>query len=64
MGGRSPSDIAHFMEGLEFPASKEELVTYAEDNNAPQEVIDILEHLPDQDYSSITDIIFGISLVE
>lgn len=64
MGGRSPSDIALFLEGLEYPASKDALVTYAEDSNAPQEAIDILEQLPDQDYNSLAEIIMGIGLVQ
>lgn len=64
MSGRSPANIASFLEGLEFPASKDEVVDYAEDNNAPQEIIDVLEQLPDQEFLSMTDIMSGIGQVE
>ena len=64
MGGRSPSTIAHFLEEIDFPASKDVLVTHAEDNNAPQEVIDVLEQLPDQEYTSMADVMSGVGQVE
>lgn len=64
MGGRSPADILNFLEGIDFPASKEELVDHAEDNNAPQEVIDVLEQLPDQQFMSLADILSGVGQVE
>ena len=64
MGGRSPANIAHFLEGIDFPASKDDLVNHAEDNNAPQEVIDILENLPDQEYTSMADVMSGVGQVE
>jgi hypothetical protein len=64
LGGRSPANIANFLEGINFPASKDELVNHAEDNNAPQEVIDVLDQLPDQEYTSMADVMSGIGQVE
>lgn len=64
MGGRSPANIVSFLEGLDFPASKDEIINYAEDNNAPQEIIDVLEQLPDQDYTNMADVMSGVGQVE
>ena len=64
MGGHSPANIASFLEGIDFPASRDELLNHAEDNNAPQEVIDVLEDLPDQEYTSMADVMSGIGQVE
>ncbi|MEN6519933.1 MAG: DUF2795 domain-containing protein [Armatimonadota bacterium] len=64
MGGRSPANIANFLEGIDFPASKDELVNHAEDNNAPQDIIDILEKLPNREYTSMADIMSGVGQVE
>ncbi len=64
MGGRSSANIANFLEGIAFPASKEEIVSHAEDNNSPQEIIDILEQLPDQQFSSMSDVMSGVGQVE
>lgn len=64
MGGRSPANIANFLEGIDFPASKDEIVNYAEDNNAPQEIIDVMDQLPDQEYNSMADVMSGVGQVE
>lgn len=64
MGERSPANIASFLEGINFPASKDELVDHAEDNNAPQDIIDVLEQLPDQEYTSMADVMSGMGQVE
>lgn len=64
MGGASPSNIAHYLKGIDFPATKQDLVSYAEDNNAPDEVLDVLEDMPDQEYTSMADLMQGVAQVE
>lgn len=64
MGSRSPASIASFLEGISFPASKDDLMDYAEDNNAPQDVLDVLDQLPDQEYTSMADVMSGVGQVE
>ncbi len=50
------SGIIDFVKGIDFPCTKEDLINYAEDNNAPEKILDILQRLPDQDYKSVTDL--------
>lgn len=50
-------DIAAFLEGMEFPASKSEVVDYIEDREAPDEIIDYLDHLPEHDYYSLDEVL-------
>jgi hypothetical protein len=64
MESRSPANIASFLEGISFPASKDDLMDYAEDNNTPQEVLDVLDQLPDQEYTSMADVMSGVGQVE
>ncbi len=47
--GRSPA--AH-LQGIEYPASRDEIVETAADNDAPVEVINFLKSLPKQRYDS------------
>ena len=47
--GRSPA--AH-LQGIEYPASRDEIVQTAADNDAPVEVINFLKSLPKQRYDS------------
>lgn len=64
MGGQSPANIAHYLQGIDFPISKQDLISHAEDNNAPDEVIDLLENLPDQEYHSMSDLMQGVGQVK
>lgn len=63
-GGSSPSNIAHHLKGIDFPASKQDLIEYAEENDAPDDVIDVLEHFPDETYHSMAEVIQGVAQVE
>lgn len=64
MGGQSPSNIAHFLKGIDLPASRQDLIDHAEDNNAPDEVLEVLEQMPDQEYTSMADLMQGVGQVE
>ena len=64
IGGKSPAGIVTFLEGIDFPALKDDIVDHAEDNNAPQEIIDVLEQLPDEEFNNMADVLSGIGQVE
>jgi len=52
----TPFAIEKFLKGIDFPCSKQDLIDHAENNNAPQDVISTLNSLPDQDFSSVNDV--------
>lgn len=39
--------IAEYLEGLDFPATKREILDYAEDRNAPSDVTEALQEMPE-----------------
>lgn len=43
----STASISEYLEGLSFPATKEEIVSYAEERNAPPELLDALSAMAD-----------------
>ncbi|HOY10992.1 MAG TPA: DUF2795 domain-containing protein [Candidatus Paceibacterota bacterium] len=45
-----------YLSGINYPAKKEDLVNHAKSQNAPQDVIDTLEDLPDREYGGPTDV--------
>jgi hypothetical protein len=47
---RSPANVLH---AVEFPASRDEIVRTAEDEEAPAEVINFLKCLPEEQYRSL-----------
>lgn len=59
-----PPNILEVLDGKGFPASVIELVSYAEDHGASEEVLDIIQALPDQSYSSIHDVAMHLGRLE
>ena len=55
-GKPSPIEVQKYLEGIEYPASKDELIQIAQDNDAGQEIFDTLNKLPDRDYESPTEV--------
>jgi hypothetical protein len=45
-----------YLEGLTFPASKEQIITHAKAKGVPGFVMDQLEQLPDKTYTSAADV--------
>ncbi len=52
----SSVEVEEFLQDLDFPSGKDGLISHARDNGAPDEVIDLLNSLPEQDYHSPIDV--------
>jgi hypothetical protein len=46
----SPIDIQKSLSGIDFPASKQDIVAHAEQNGADKAVIDALKEIADREY--------------
>jgi hypothetical protein len=60
-GGRGgpqviPVRIQEYLSGVEYPATKDQLVAHAQEHGAPQEVIDFMKRLPRRSYKSPTEV--------
>ncbi len=44
---------------MDFPANLQDLIQKARDNNADDEVIQVLEQMPDQEFQSMADVMAG-----
>ncbi len=51
-----PVNILEVLDGADFPATLPELIAYAEDNDASEEVLDQIQAMPDREYLSIQDV--------
>ena len=56
MADPSPIDIQKALGGVEYPASKADLVKHAKDKGAEGAVLEALENLPDREFDSPTDV--------
>lgn len=60
----SPAAIQNYLKGADYPASKQDLIELAQDNDAPQDVMNIINKLPDRDYGSPADVNTEVGNVE
>ena len=60
IGRRSLSSIMAFLEGIEFPCYKEDVIGVAEINDAPDEVFDLIEQIADDEYSSMSQLLNAV----
>jgi hypothetical protein len=48
----SAADLEHAIKGIDFPASKDELVKQASHNNADDTIVAVIKDLPKQKFKS------------
>ncbi|WP_166394841.1 DUF2795 domain-containing protein [Rubrobacter marinus] len=48
----NPDDAQQYLEGIEYPASKEEISSAAEGNGAPEDLVGLIGTLPRPEFSS------------
>jgi hypothetical protein len=50
----NPDDAQQYLEGVEYPASKEEVASSAEGNGAPDELVERIQALSTPEFSNAT----------
>jgi hypothetical protein len=60
----NPIQLQTHLKGMNYPASKEELVQYAKENGADENVCSALEQLPDEEYETPADVSKAVGKVE
>lgn len=55
-GKVNPIQVQKFLEGIDYPASKQDLINKAKEKGADEKVMAALERLPEQMYETPVDI--------
>ena len=55
MGGGTAT-IQQYLRDIDFPVEKQDLIQHAREKNAPDEVVSVLEKVPDGQYSNPADV--------
>jgi hypothetical protein len=50
------------LKGIHFPADREKVVDYAKKNMAPDDVMNVLEQMPDGEYDSMAGVWHAVSM--
>lgn len=56
----NPIDLQKHLKGVSYPASKEDLLSTAQSNDAPSEVLDALRGLSGTDYGGPDDVMAAL----
>ncbi|PZE86789.1 DUF2795 domain-containing protein [Curtobacterium sp. MCBD17_032] len=54
MAAPNPIQIQKYLSGIDYPASKDDIVSTAEGENAPDDVLEALRAIPEGDYDAPT----------
>lgn len=57
----NPIQIQKYLSGIDYPASKDDVVSTAEKENAPDDVLEALRAIPDGEYDGPTDVSSAVS---
>jgi len=60
----NPIQIQKFLKGVDYPASKQDLVKHAKQQGADENVCSTLEQLPDEEYETPADVSKGIGNID
>lgn len=52
----NPIQVQKYLKGEDYPTDKQELIRRAREEGAPDEIVSVLEQLPEKKYESVTDV--------
>ena len=62
-GTDSAAGVASALKGVSFPSGRSDLVQQARHNDAPDEVLELLQDIPDQDFETMADVTKAVGKV-
>ncbi len=60
----NPVQVQKFLGGMDYPAGKEDLVEHAEQQDADEEVLDVLRRIPEREYDGPNAVSHEIGKIE
>lgn len=61
MNAPNPIEVQKHLGGIDYPASKDDIVSAAESSGADGDVLDALRAIPDRQYDAPTDVSSAVS---
>jgi Protein of unknown function (DUF2795) len=60
----SPAQLAHYLRAVEFRASTHDLKADARKNQAPQEILNFIDKLPEEQYRTMAEVMEAVGEIE
>ncbi|AKH38095.1 MULTISPECIES: DUF2795 domain-containing protein [Nitrosomonas] len=64
MAKANPIQVQKYLSGMDYPADKDEIIDHAKDQGADNDVVQILQQLPERDYKTAADVSKAIGQIE
>ncbi|MCU0550532.1 MAG: DUF2795 domain-containing protein [Leptolyngbya sp. Prado105] len=64
MAKANPIEIQKHLKGMDYPASKDEIIKHAEEHGADGDLRSLLENLPEDKYETPTDVNKAIGQIQ
>ena len=58
-----PDDAKRYIESVEYPANKDEIISAAEGNGAPESMVEAIGRLPTPEFASAEDLVADLRAV-
>ncbi len=58
-----PDDARQYIESVEYPANKDEIISGAESNGAPESMVEAIGRLPTPEFASAEDVVADLLAV-
>lgn len=62
MAKPTPIEMEKYLKGVDYPASKEDLLESAKRNGAEQQICEVIQSLPDRCFEKPTDVTKALSV--
>jgi hypothetical protein len=56
MATANPIEVQKYLKGVDYPAFRSDLVAHAEEQGADDDVLDLLEQIPDNEYETPAEV--------
>lgn len=60
----NPIQIQKHLKGMDYPASREDIIRHAEENGADEDALNTLEQLPDEEFETPADVSKAIGQIQ
>jgi hypothetical protein len=64
VGGQSPANLQKYLRDVGYPASKDDLLEQARRNEAPKEILETIQRLPEDQFGGPQDVMKGYGEIE
>ena len=64
VGGHSPANVQKYLHGADYPATRKDLLDQARRNDAPDEVMDVIQRMPDQEFGGPQEVMKAYGDIE